>query len=163
MSDSKTADCVVESITIGAPASVVFAALTEPDQITQWWGDDQSFRIVEVSSDLRPGGAFSMRAKNADGDPKNVSGTYRIVDPPFALEMFWRHDFAGPDVPQYDSIVRYDLVEDNRETTVTVTHRGLRSDEERFGIFEAWRATLQWLAAHIRRNATAKDAHAKAH
>ena len=157
MPDSRT-EAIVESVTIAAPASIIFAALTEPDQIPEWWGDENSFRILEVSSDLRPGGTFHMRGKNAGGGHQNVTGTYQIVEPPSTIEMSWRHDFAGPDVPQYDSIVRYDLVERNGETTVTVTHSGLQSDEERFGLGKGWRATLQWLAAHMRRNATTKEA-----
>lgn len=38
--DSKTE--IVKENTIDAPAENVFAALTEPDQLTQWWGGDGS-------------------------------------------------------------------------------------------------------------------------
>ncbi|MGA3068579.1 MAG: SRPBCC domain-containing protein, partial [Tepidisphaeraceae bacterium] len=56
-----TPDAIVRQITINAPARRVFDALAEPDHRLKWWGADGKFQLIEMQSDLVPGGAYLMR------------------------------------------------------------------------------------------------------
>ncbi|HEX3466384.1 MAG TPA: SRPBCC domain-containing protein [Candidatus Elarobacter sp.] len=138
---------IVQSIAIDAPITRVFAALTEPDQVVQWQGSDDTFHIIEMNADVRVGGAWETIGVTAAGDRRRASGVYRVVDPPRALEMTFSHDFAGPEVPVYDTTVRYDLEERNGRTILTLTHSGIANPYEREGMAESWQAILAWLAA----------------
>jgi uncharacterized protein YndB with AHSA1/START domain len=37
-----------------APVAEVWRALTDPELIVQWWGDDKLYRMTEVEHELRP-------------------------------------------------------------------------------------------------------------
>jgi uncharacterized protein YndB with AHSA1/START domain len=58
VAQTETPAIIVETIVINAPATVVFAALTEPDELTKWWGSDESYHTDTMEVDLRPGGAW---------------------------------------------------------------------------------------------------------
>jgi uncharacterized protein YndB with AHSA1/START domain len=49
-------DTIVQEVTIKAAAEGIFAALTNPDELLQWWAAEGRFRATHVESDLRPGG-----------------------------------------------------------------------------------------------------------
>jgi uncharacterized protein YndB with AHSA1/START domain len=63
-----TAGTIVQEITIDAPATRVFDALTHPSERVRWWtAPDGRFRTTGMESDLRPGGRWSMSGTRADG------------------------------------------------------------------------------------------------
>jgi len=142
---------IVESITIKAPMTTIFAALTEPEQVVQWQGSEDSYRVIEMNSDLRVGGAWETIGLTSSGGRRCAKGVYRVVDPPRCLEMTFSHDFAGPEAPMHETMVRYDLVELDGMTNVTITHSGVTNKYEREGMAEAWGAILGWLAAWAKR------------
>ena len=41
------------TVILSAPPERVFAALTQPEQITRWWGDDSIYWMTNVQQDLR--------------------------------------------------------------------------------------------------------------
>jgi len=49
-------DVVLAEIFIAAPPDRVFQALTDPKQMSQWWGQKGLYRMMEHKADLRPGG-----------------------------------------------------------------------------------------------------------
>ena len=48
-----TGETIVQEITINAPASRVFEALTNPEQRKAWWGSAGRFQTTHMDSDLR--------------------------------------------------------------------------------------------------------------
>ncbi len=52
-------DVVLAEIFIAAPPDRVFQALTDPKQMSQWWGQKGLYRMMEHKADLRPGGKWS--------------------------------------------------------------------------------------------------------
>lgn len=44
------------AIEIAAPPAAVFRALTDPKELEQWWGADDSYRTRDWRIDLRRGG-----------------------------------------------------------------------------------------------------------
>lgn len=140
-------DTIAQEIAINAPAARIFAALTDPAELLQWWRAENQFEVVHVESDLRPGGKWLMRVAGACGPGQSasvVSGIYQAVEPPNLLIFTWNRE--NEDHP--DTLVRWDLEERNGVTTVRVTHSGLNTEalRKRNG---GWPLIVQLLHAHV--------------
>jgi len=59
----------------------VFSALSEADQLMQWWGP-ASCPVVECSVDFRPGGAWHYRLRLPDGRDAWTRAVYREISAP---------------------------------------------------------------------------------
>jgi uncharacterized protein YndB with AHSA1/START domain len=142
------AESTVQSeILIDAPAAKVFAALTEPDQLTQWWGDDSTYRVTSMERDLTVGGKWKTTGQGSNGQPFAVEGIYRTIDPPHVLEYTWRYDWAAPGAGE--TLVRIELTEEAGSTLVRVTHSGFTDAQDRDNHGEGWKRVLGWLAAFV--------------
>jgi uncharacterized protein YndB with AHSA1/START domain len=64
-----------------APRDQVFAAITDPGLIPEWWGPRGTTTIVD-QMDVRPGGSWRFVVRNADGSETAFRGTYRELTPP---------------------------------------------------------------------------------
>lgn len=141
------ADTIVQEVTIKAPASRIFEALTDPAQLLQWWRVEDQFHLVDAGCDLRSGGRWSMRV--AKGCAENqaesvVHGVYLTVDPPHCLAFTWNRD--EEDHPE--TIVRWDLEEQGDFTLVRVTHSGLVSEHLRQR-YSGWTVIVKLLEEYI--------------
>ncbi|MGZ9811039.1 SRPBCC family protein [Pseudoroseicyclus sp. H15] len=67
-----------------APPERVYAAWTEPEQLSQWW-DPTGKPLAACEMDLREGGTF--RFVNVDHAAHPFEGTYTRVDPPRGFGM----------------------------------------------------------------------------
>jgi uncharacterized protein YndB with AHSA1/START domain len=144
MSSASTSDTIVKEITIRAPAERIFEALTNPEQRLKWWGAEGQYRGTHMESDLRPGGKWSTRGIGRGGKAFNVSGEYREIARPRLLVFTWLPDW---DAQALESLVRFDLQEQNGVTTVRLTHSGLTSDSAR-AHHQGWPQVLGWLQAY---------------
>jgi uncharacterized protein YndB with AHSA1/START domain len=141
---------VEEIVEIDAPIADVYAALTEPDELVQWWGSDNGYRCETMERDLRPGGAWITRGTGSDGKPFSVSGTYTIVDPPNVIAFTWNYDWKqGADA--VETLVRYDLSEANGVTTLRVTQSGFTDVTDRDDHAKGWPVVFSWLRAYLAR------------
>ena len=117
-------DTIVQEITIKAPAARIFAALTDPDQLLEWWGIEDQFKLVRALCDVRSGGKWTMRVMGLGDEEAResiVHGVYRTVVPPNLLEYTWvREETDHP-----ETIVRWELQQYGDSTRVRVTHSGL--------------------------------------
>ena len=112
---------VVQEITIGAPATRIFEALTKPEQRSEWWGIEGRFQATHVESDLRVGGKWMMSGTGF-GRPFTIRGEYRTIEPPHVLAFTWMPDWQQDPT---ETLVRFDLTEADGLTTVRLTHSGL--------------------------------------
>lgn len=123
-------EAIVQEIEIHAPADRVFRALTQPEELLQWWAAEDRFRATEVECDVRPGGKWRMRVEGgcgADATCTIVSGTYLEVAPPHLLVFTWlREEEDDP-----ETTVRWELIERDGVTTARVTHSGFTSERMR--------------------------------
>jgi uncharacterized protein YndB with AHSA1/START domain len=140
------ADAIVAEIVIQASAERIFEALTDPSQRVKWWGAEGKFQTTHMESDLRPGGAWLMRGVGPEDKPFALRGEYRMVDPPRLLEFTWI-----PDRPEPQTLVRFELIEQDGATTVRLTHSGFASPDER-GRYQGWPWVLALLRTHVERN-----------
>src|ERR1051326_1509431 len=113
-------DAVSAEIFIAAPPERVFQAITDPQQMPKWWGQQGLYRITEWKNELRPGGKWISVGSGADGTSFSVQGEYLEIDPPRLLVHTWVASWSGA----LKTIVRWELEP--------------RSEERRVG--KEWRA-----------------------
>ena len=141
MSPTSANETIVQEITIHARAERVFQALTDPAERVKWWGAEGRFQTTQMESDLRPGGKWLMRGNGVGGRPFTVKGEYRQVEPPRLLVFTWLPDWQGDTT---ETVVRFDLSENNGVTTVRLTQSGLTTEISRLS-HKGWPEILLWL------------------
>lgn len=105
---------ITRSIDIKAPVDKVWAALTESDLISQWFGDT-------CELDATPGGSghFGWTAHGAD---------FRVVveraDRPKTLIYRWARESGVDPVPGNSTVVRFDLTEIDGGTRLSLLETG---------------------------------------
>jgi len=140
---TRSVDAIVQEITIKAPAARVFEALVDPAQRMKWWGKKGRFETTNAESDLRPGGRWLMSGMGM-GRPFKVEGVYRIIQRPHVLAFTWLPSW---DEEATETLVRFDLYEQNGFTTVRLTHSGFASESSR-ARHQGWPQILSWLKAY---------------
>ena len=150
MNPIESSEPIVKEIVIKASAERVFAALTDPRQRVAWWGAAGKFQATEMESDLQPGGAWLMRGTGMAGKPFTLSGIYRAVERPRLLEFTWLDD-GQADVPE--TLVRFDLNENDGFTTVRLTHSGFTTEQSRER-YQGWPWLLALLQAYVQETAS---------
>lgn len=69
-----------------APPELVFECLTNPEQLTQFWGPAGSTTPRDrITVDLRVGGTFRTTMVFDDGSEFTSNCTYTIIEPPHTL------------------------------------------------------------------------------
>ena len=107
---------VVMTRVFSAPRGHVWAALTRPNLLTQWYGP-AGWSLVICEIDLRVGGAWHFVVQRPDGKRIGQRGVYQEIDPPARLVTTetWDDWAAG------ETLVTTVLVEKNDRTTFTST------------------------------------------
>jgi uncharacterized protein YndB with AHSA1/START domain len=104
----------------GAPPAKVWRAMTEPDHMRRWLGDEQ-LPLTTCEMDVRVGGVYRW----VFGDPDSahsmgVSGTFEEVEPPHRLVTTETFDaFPGPSTNTLELAA---LGEDRTSMTLTVRY-----------------------------------------
>lgn len=143
MTADRSDTTLVQEITINAPAAIVFAALTDPNQLPQWWGDEQTYRCTHMENDLRVGGGWRTDGVSSDGGTFTVGGEYLAIDPPRLLEYTWDPSFGTPHDAK--TVVHIELTETGGVTRLHLTHSGFSSPESRDQHDAGWTKVLGWL------------------
>ena len=123
---------------IKASPAKVWAAITRPDQMIQWWGPDAG-PTLRADVDVRPGGRFSVVFRLLNGDEHNPTGIYREVVPERKLVFTW--DLPG----ERDSLVTFLLKPIDGGTELTLHHEHLPDEAERESHEQGWRGLLDKL------------------
>lgn len=144
-------DAIIQETMINAPAERIFEALTNPEQLLEWWFAEGKFRATHVEADLRPGGEWRMLVDGNCGPDSSctvVRGEYVKIVRPHLLIFTWNRD--GEDFPE--TLVRWDLEQQDGATLVRVTHSGLTTEAMRVRN-AGWPMIQHLLQAYIARNA----------
>ena len=124
----------------------VFDAMTDPQQVAEWWGPE-GFTCPAVSLDLRVGGAYRIAMQPPDGELFHLAGEYVEVKPPSRLAYTFR--WEPPDPDDRETVARLVLHERDGATEVELT-QGPFTTEARRELHEAgWTDTLARLASHL--------------
>ena len=143
---------------IAVPPERLFNALTNPAELTQWWGAEGVYRTERWQVDLRPGGKWICYIAAPEGgemsdprtpEPQSVGGEYITVDPPRVLEFTWSPSWDGFQV----TTVRYEIEPTETGSRLKVVHSGFVGRPEMASSHgEGWVRVLSWLAAYLVRS-----------
>lgn len=134
---------ITRTIDINAPAEKVWAALTEPDLIAQWFGDTCEF-------DATPGGTGAFGWTEHGGE-------FRVVveraDRPKTLVYRWAREFGVDPAPGNSTLVRFDLAEIAGGTRLSLVETGFEELNDPQGAHDGnvggWRAELAELVEFV--------------
>lgn len=129
---------------IKAPPSKVWAAITQPELMLQWWGPDAG-PTLSVVAEVRPGGRFSVVFRLLNGDEHNPTGIYQQVVPEKTLAFTW--DFPGAQEPQ--SLVTFQLEPFDGGTMLTLTHERLPDEAARISHEKGWNGLFDKLSVFL--------------
>ena len=108
---------------IKASPARIWAAITRPEQMLQWWGPDAG-PTLKAEADVRPGGRFSIVFRLLNGDEHNPTGVYREVVPEKKLVFTWE----WPEMPERESLVTFLLEPFDGGAELTLIHEQLPED-----------------------------------
>lgn len=114
-----------------APRDRVFALMTDPALIPEWWGPRSSPAVVD-EMDVRVGGRWRFVMKDADGTESGFRGTYREVTSPERIVQ----TFEWEGMPGHVS-VETSTFEDLGDRTRVITSSLFHTTEERDGMLES--------------------------
>ena len=157
-------DVVTAEIFIAAPRERVFQALTDPAQVSFWWGAKGLYRITEYKADVRPGGKWVSVGVGADGKSFQVDGEYVEIDRPRLIVYTWNPSFAH----LHNTTVRIELEPRDVHglqhrgpqrvgtgTLVKIRHEGFAGDfAQAKGHSEGWVRVLGWMQSFVETGAT---------
>jgi uncharacterized protein YndB with AHSA1/START domain len=115
-----------------APRDRVFAAYTDPELISEWWGPRGTTTIV-AEMDVRTGGRWRFVSRDSDGNEFAFRGAYREVTPPERIVQTFEFEPMAGHV-SVDTATFEDLGDGRtRIKTVSIFH----TTEERDGMLES--------------------------
>ena len=129
---------------IKASPARVWAAITQPEQMMQWWGPDAG-PTLSAEADVRPGGRFSVVFRLLNGEEHNPTGIYREVVPQKKLVFTW--EWAG--APERESLVTFRLEPIDGGTELTLIHERLPDQDARKSHEAGWNGLLDKLPAFL--------------
>ncbi|MBN9085526.1 MAG: SRPBCC domain-containing protein [Reyranella sp.] len=136
-----------------APRERVFDAWVVEDNFIQWMCPP-NVHVDEVKLDVRPGGAWHLRGRNASRNFV-TSGRYVEVKRPERLVFTWAHhatdDKASP--RGHETTVHLELRALGDKTELTLIHGPFADTPSCNAHFEGWTGSLDKLEPYLRRTA----------
>ena len=129
---------------IKAPPAKVWAAITQPELMMQWWGPDAG-PTLSAEADVRPGGRLSVVFRLLNGEEHNPTGIYQDVVPGKKLVFTW--DWAG--MRDRESLVTFLLKPFDGGTELTLIHEHLPDEETRKSHENGWSGFLDKLSVFL--------------
>lgn len=111
---------IAREIQIDAARELVYAVITKPEHILQWWGFDASFPAV-------PGRDGRMTRQRRDGTGSLVMSLFVVeADAPRRFVFRWGQPEGQPATPQNSFLVTFELVPAGGGTLLRLTEAGFR-------------------------------------
>ena len=114
--------------TLPAPRGTVYRALTDPGELSKWWGP-RGFTAPSVDFDPTVGNSYRIAMQPPDGDVFHLSGEFREVDPPALLAYTFRWDPPDPD--DRETVATLSLRDQAEQTEVALTQGEFATEERR--------------------------------
>ena len=124
-----------------APAKV-YAAWTDPQKITSWFGPAGG-QMLRAEADVRVGGRYRLVMRTPDGEEHDVSGVYREIVRDEKLVFTW----AWRTTPERESLVTVALRPDGDGTLLTLLHEQFFDEPARDRHQVGWTGALDKLVA----------------
>jgi uncharacterized protein YndB with AHSA1/START domain len=132
-----------------APCRLVFEAWTNPKYLPHWMLGPEGWTMPVCEVDLRPGGAWHIVWRRADGTEMEMRGVYREITPPVRLVS--TESWGGPWPETVNTLT---LVENDGKTTATLTilypSQEARDAALKTGMKDGMAASFDRLAEYLR-------------
>jgi uncharacterized protein YndB with AHSA1/START domain len=126
-----------------APPEKVFAAWTDPEQMSRWMGP-AAVKEVHAECDVRVGGRYHIKMITAD-DEHDVSGVYREILANEKIVFTW----AWKTTSERESLVTVTFKRDGTGTIMTLTHEQFFDEDARDRHQHGWNGALDKLDAYL--------------
>ena len=141
-----TQGMLLATIDIRATPERVFRAVTS-EELTRWWGSEDTYRTTKWSGDVRVGGAWRTDGIGRDGKPFSVHGEFLDVEPPRRLVQTWVYDW---DTSGSVTTITWRFEPIEGGTRVIVRHEGFGDAHAACeGHADGWERVLGWLSANF--------------
>ncbi len=142
----------VSEKTFPVPVARVWRALTEPEQILKWCGEDAMYHMTDIQHELRPGASVSYAGKLTDGveDGRKFVAAGTCVEVKPLRSLAYTRLYANSIPIAEETLVRYELLEQGGVTRVRVIHSGFESDEGRDLHEQGWQRVLGYLDNYLK-------------
>lgn len=147
MTDSSTGELTITRLLDATPEQA-FAAWTEAERFSQWWGGPGfTAPVADVALDPKVGGAWKATiVADEDGSKYPFQGNYEVVDAPNKL-VFTLLDNNHPDAPPESMTVTF---AGKGEKTEMVVHQDSNLDAETLEkAKEGWGGFFDGLANYL--------------
>lgn len=127
--------------TLDAPRELVWKAWGDPTQMRRWMGP-RGYTTVELSGEIRPGGAWRLCMQKDDtGEKLWQGGVYReVVEPERMVFTFaWDGDDGRP---ENEMLITLTFAAQGQKTVMTLRQTQFRSVEQRDGHAGGWNSAL---------------------
>jgi uncharacterized protein YndB with AHSA1/START domain len=124
----------------------VFEAMTDPEQVAQWWGPE-GFTCPEVILDAKVGGAYRIAMQPPDGELFHLAGEYLEVQPPTRLA--YTFGWEPPDPDDRETVVCLALHARDGATVVALMQGAFATEARRELHRAGWADTFARLASHL--------------
>jgi uncharacterized protein YndB with AHSA1/START domain len=132
---------------VDAPPALVFQAWTEPERIKQWWGP-RGYTTISCEIDLRPGGAWRVRSRSAEGVDTAERGVFHeIIDGERLVFTHAWEDAGGK--AGLETLVTLTFTDEGGKTRLTLRQAEFDTVENRDGHVEGWGESLDMLAEYL--------------
>lgn len=132
---------------IKAPRKRVYAAWTDPAQLTKWFGP-ATVVTRKLTADVRAGGSFHWECTDPEGKEVTISGEYREVVPDRKIVFTWRLE-EDDDWKDHNSTVTVEFFDQADGTEVRLTHENLPTKPSRDDHEQGWNSVLDKLEKFI--------------
>ena len=142
---------IVASRLISAPATLVFDAFSDPDNITHWWGP-QGFRTTTHSMDFKVGGNWLFTMHGPDGTDYPNKVVYTSIERVAKIA----YDHGTPDeFPMFRAEIRFDELPGGTRVILLLVAPTVESRDYMagFGAIEGAHDTLSRLAQLVENQA----------
>jgi uncharacterized protein YndB with AHSA1/START domain len=135
-------------VELSAPAAAVFEALTDPQQLPQWWGPHH-FTTPRIDLDLHVGGRYRFAMQPPEGDLFHLQGEFLEIDAPRRLAYTFRWEEPDPD--DVDTVATISLLDLGGSTRLIVDQGAFATEPRRELHEHGWSDSLQrlqtWLSS----------------
>jgi len=134
-----------------ARRKMVFAAWTDPKQVSQWWGPT-GFTNPVCEMDVRPGGAIRIDMRAPDGTIYPMTGVFVEIVPPERI-VFTSIALDKEGKALFENLNTVKFAEQGGKTVITLHAKVLKSSagavQHLDGMEMGWKLTLDRLEAHV--------------
>lgn len=123
----------------------VWAAWTDPQALSQWFGIGRPGAVTQAEIDLRVGGRYRIVTRLPDGGANDVSGEYQEVVTHSRLVFTW----AWASTPERVSRVSIDFVARPAGTAMKFVHDRFFDDQARINHERGWSSLLGHLDSFV--------------